>query len=163
MTNLVIREAESKDHDGIVQIFDSHKHRGEENWDKDAAKLYFDEFFKNKNTSQDKVFVGTVDDNIVSVIGYYPERSENVKDVFWVGWFYTHETHGKKGYGKALLNHVISELKDKKARKLFVNTSSNDFYEPAVSLYLRMGFKQEGTLEDFYEKGESRLIFGMNL
>ena len=159
MKQLEIREAKRADKKDILKLIESWKPY---HWDAEPANKHFTRFFESNDFPQDKFFVGLMDNRIVSVIGYCPDRFNKI-GIYCLGWFYTHKDYSRLGIGQRMFDFVISELKAKKARKLFVNTSSDDFYTPAVNLYLRMGFKQEGALEDFYEKGENRLIFGMYL
>jgi ribosomal protein S18 acetylase RimI-like enzyme len=62
-----------------------------------------------------------------------------------------------------MFDFVISELKVKKACRLFVNTSSDEFYKPAMNFYQKMGFKKINVDEDFYEEGEDKIIMSKNL
>ena len=95
------------------------------------------------------------------MIGCCPDRLET-KDVYWLGWFYTHQDFEGNNIGGKLLGFMIKHLSDS-ARKLYVDTSSDSFYRPALNLYLKNGFQIEAVLRDYYEDGEDQIILGMNL
>ena len=157
---LEIRIAEPIDYDEIIEVFDSWTR---ENWDKKYAERYYREFFDNRHCRpKDEVFVGVVNGRIVGVTGYCPDLQES-DDIHWLNWFYVHKHFLNHGYGGLLLDHVIEILKTKKARKLYVDTTSNKLYEDAKALYESRGFIPEGTLKDYYGKGEDQIIYGMSL
>ena len=153
---LKIRSAEPNDFDEIIDLFESW---APDNWDSGYAKRYYQNYFDNLYPV-DEVFVGTIDNKVVGVTGYCPDPEET-GGIYWLDWFYVHRDITKHGYGGQLLDHVIGILKNKKARKLYVNTASSRLYKPARKLYKDKGFEEEGVLKDFYEKGEHQIIFGM--
>ncbi len=157
MDGLKIRKARKEDQKGILQIFNSR----EPHWDKRFARLYYVDFFENEAYPNDEIFTGFIGQEIVAVIGCCPDRLET-KNVYWLGWFYTHQDFGGKGIGGKLLKFAITHL-SKSARKLYVDTSSHAFYRPALNLYLKNGFRIEAVLRDYYEDGEDQIILGMDL
>jgi len=156
---LNIRYAAPNDYGEIINVFESW---GSDHWDTDSAAKYYRAFFNNHIWSQHEVFVGEIGDKVVGVTGYCPD-SEETEGIFWLNWFYVHKDFNKHGYGGQLLDYVIKKLKNKEARKLFVNTTSYRFYKSARDFYKDKGFKEEGILKDFYEKGEHQVFYGMSL
>ena len=158
MGKMKIRQAEPEDLQKMVKVFESWKPR---DWDKDPAAEYYQKYFNKEDYLEDKNFVGIYDNKIVSVIGYTPDSE--VKNVFWLGWFYTHKDYTQMKFGTQMYEHLIMILKKIRARRLYPYTSSNRFYKAARDFYLRKGFIQEGVLKDIYEKGEDRIIFAKSL
>lgn len=157
---LKIRIAEPNDYEEIIKLFNSWT---PDNWDTEYAVRYYRDFFDNRHCCPlDEVFVGAVNGKVVGVTGYCPDIDET-NGIYWLNWFYVHRAHRMHGYGEQLLDHVIEALKIKKTRKLYVDTTSYRFYKKAKALYEKKGFTHEGTLEDYYEKGEHQIIFGMRL
>ncbi len=152
MERLKIRKAKREDKEGILKLIESWKPY---HWDIRSANEHFTRFFESDDFPHDKFFVGLIKKRIVSVIGYYHDC---VNEVGWLEWFYTHKDYSHLGIGKRMFNFVISELKAKKVGKLFVNTSSDEFYKTAVDFYKKMGFEEINIKEDFYEKGEHQII-----
>ena len=157
-----IRLAKKQDISGIWEVIGSDPFG--KKWDKPLSKEYFKRKFSNTCDcfKEDKVFVGTIDKKIVAVIGYCPDRLET-KGCYWLGWFYVHKEYRDRKYGQALLKKVIDQLKDTDAKKLFVDTSSDENYNKAIRFYLANKFKLEAVLRDYYGKGEDQIIFSREL
>lgn len=105
-----IRPATALDYEDIIQLFHSWTPK---DWDTDKAKKYFDDFF-NDSDSQDKVFVGLIENQIVGVCGYCPDE-EQIKGIYWLNWFYVHKDLTGHGSGRKLLGYVIGKLQAKNA------------------------------------------------
>ncbi len=158
MKKLNIRKADKNDLLGIERVFESRKYNGQENWDWESARQYYDSFFDSRKSSQDQVFVGILERKVVGVIGYHTRTSEG-RGICWLGWFYTHTDFGKRGFGQRLLEHVVNELEKKQgAKELYVRTSSHIFYNPALIRYLKNDFTIEKILKNHYEDGEHGVI-----
>lgn len=157
-----MRSAKKKDIREMLEVIGSDSFM--KKWDKPLAGKYYKSKFSNTCDcyDEDKVFVGIVNNKIMAVIGYCPDRFET-KRSYWLGWFYVHKKYRDKKYGRTLLRKVINELKYIGARKLFVDTSSDPNYIKAVNFYLKNGFKLEAVLRDYYGKGEDQIIFGREL
>jgi hypothetical protein len=69
MDGLGIRKARKEDQKGIFQIFESRK----PHWDKRFAKLYYVDYFENEACSNDEIFIRSIGQEIVSVIGSCPD------------------------------------------------------------------------------------------
>ena len=66
-------------------------------------------------------------------------------------------------YGSARLDARPPLRRRRGARKLYLNTSSHSLYKNAVRFYQDHGFKWEGSLRDYYRRGEDVIILGKNL
>jgi len=159
MNGLIIRQATREDKKDILKLIESWKPY---HWDIKPANEHFTRFFESNDFPQDKFFVGLIDNKIVSVIGYCSDRLNEI-GVYWLGWFYTHNEYKHSGIGKIMFDFVTLELKERKAKKLFVNTSSHSFYKSAVIFYQKMGFRKVDVLNDFYEEGEDQIIMSRKL
>lgn len=157
MEKFEIRKAKQKDKKDILKIFESYKPN---HWDIKPANEHFTRFFESGDFPHDEFFVGLIKKRIVSVIGYYHDLAN---ETGWLEWFYTHKDYNYRGIGKRMFNFVVSELKARKAKKLFVNTSSHLFYKSAVIFYQKMGFRKVDVLNDYYEDGEDKIIMSRNL
>jgi len=153
------REATAEDKENILRVIGSYS---QAKWDKPIAKKYFDDFFDYKKLfEKDKVYVLEDNDNIVGVIGYHVDKYET--NNFWVGWFYVHSDYEKKGYGEHLFKFVKEKLKNKNVKKLFVDTSSDEFYKTALLQYIKYGFKVEAVIKNYYGKNEDQLILSIDI
>jgi ribosomal protein S18 acetylase RimI-like enzyme len=68
-----------------------------------------------------------------------------------------------RGFGSALLQYVIEQVRAARARKLYIDTSSDLKYNPAIRLYERFGFHKEASLGDYYGDGEDFVILSKAL
>jgi len=154
--DIIIREAKIKDKDDILSIIGSYPLL---KWDKSIAQKYYDDYFSEKKDiclKGDAVYVGEVDNKVIGVIGYFLDRYETLN--CWLGWFYVHKDHQNKGYGTKLLDFIVEELKNKKVKKLFVDTSSDNAYKEALNFYLKRDFKKVTEIKDYYGIGEHQII-----
>ena len=53
-----------------------------------------------------------------------------------------HDNFRNKGYGIKVINHLISEAKKLKIKKLSIETGAGDFFLPARRLFKKCGFEQ---------------------
>lgn len=153
MEGLTIRKATAKDRDSIFEIFESQDTK----WDIPYARKYYEVYFNDVNPD-DMVFIGIVDGDIVSVTGYCPD--EDIDDVYWLNWHYTHKVYEGKGIGGKLLEYMI-EILSPNARKFYVNMGWRLLNLRALNLYLKKGFRIEAVLRDYYGEGEDQIILGM--
>ena len=159
VTNSIkIRMAVSKDKSAILSVIGSYRQK----WDRPIAKKYYDVFFSTPECLKgDTVYVAVLHNKIVGVSGYFIDRYET--DYYWLGWFYIHKDWARNRYGEQLLKYVIEQLKKKKVKKLFVNTSSAPFYKGALAFYKRNGFKREAVIKNYYWNGEHQIILSKKL
>ena len=157
MKQFEILKAKREDKKDILNIIESWKPY---HWDIKPVDEHLTRFFDSNDFAHDKFFVGLIDDRIVSVIGYYHDHPN---EIGWLEWFYTHKDYNHRGIGKLMFNFVLSELKPKKAGKLFVNTSSDPFYRSALAFYQKMGFNKIDVANNFYGKDEHKIILSKNL
>jgi GNAT superfamily N-acetyltransferase len=157
---LKVRAARPEDLNSIGSVFRSHGPA----WDWRLAKKYYEAYFSEPALhAGEHVLVGISGDRVVGVIGYLHDTWE-ARGIFWLGWLYVHKDDQGDGYGKILLEHVVTEVKKRGGRKLYTDTSSWQLYhERAHRYYTELGLKREGILLDFYQKGEHRVIYGMDL
>jgi ribosomal protein S18 acetylase RimI-like enzyme len=95
------------------------------------------------------------------VIGYSQDKYET--NNYWLGWFYIHSDYCKKGFGKHLFHFIEKELKKLNVKKLFVDTSSDEFYKTALRWYIKFGFKLEAIIKNYYGQNEDQLILSIDL
>lgn len=150
---LEIRAAQIEDKEQILSVIGSYPFK----WDKRIAKRYYDDYFTNSTSlNGDSIYVLMDNGNIIGVIGYSLDRYETRN--YWLGWFYVHSKYQGKGFAKKLLRYVIQKLKSKGVRRLFVDTSSYEFYNKALTMYLNNGFRIEAVIRDYYGRGEDQII-----
>lgn len=63
----------------------------------------------------------------------------------------------KRGYANKLLENVISDLKDRSVKKIFLEVRKSN--TPAISLYMKNGFNKISERKKYYFDGEDALIY----
>ena len=82
--------------------------------------------------------------------------TDNCYDLYWIA---VDERFSRKGIGETLLGYMEEFLFRKKARRIYIDTSSTPPYEPARSFYEKHGYRLVCVLEDFYRYGDHKMIF----
>jgi D-alanine-D-alanine ligase len=65
----------------------------------------------------------------------------------------------RRGLGRRLLAASEEAIRQKGGRRVYVETSSRDLYEPTRQFYLRCGYRVEAVLEEFYGPGDGKVVF----
>jgi len=66
-----------------------------------------------------------------------------------------HKDFKRKGYGSSLINHLLSKLKKRQIKNLFLEVRMGNF--AAISLYLSLGFKEVSIRKNYYTKNSNEL------
>jgi len=95
--------------------------------------------------------------NLAGYICFGPiPMTDGCYDLYWIA---VDERMSKKGIGGKLLAFMEEFLVREGARQIYVDTSSTPPYEPARSFYEKHGYHVACLLEDFYRKGDHKVIF----
>lgn len=115
----------------------------------------------------DNQHVLTRDGRVIGLTGY--RNAAGTVDTVWLSWTYlANDTQGQ-GLGTYMLNSLLQQLRELRYRKIFVSTSDyvdpedGEIYAAANQLYQNVGFTLELTHPNYYEPGESQLIYGLPL
>jgi ribosomal protein S18 acetylase RimI-like enzyme len=81
--------------------------------------------------------------------------TEGCYDLYWIA---VDEAFSRRGIGGELLGFMEEFVIKKEARRIYVDTSSTHPYEPARSFYEKHGYRVACLLEDFYRKGDHKVI-----
>ncbi|MEI6462434.1 MAG: GNAT family N-acetyltransferase [bacterium] len=85
------------------------------------------------------VLVSCLGDKVIGFASYDPRR---LPEFGVVGQNVILPEYRRMGYGKAQIEEIIRIFKSKKCRKVIVSTGEIDFFKPAQSMYLNLGFKE---------------------
>ena len=77
-------------------------------------------------------------------------------DLYWIAVL--HEFRGR-GIGRDLLQRTEEKIGEMGGRRIYVDTSSREQYEPTRSFYRAGGYEQEAVLKDFYSHGDDKVIY----
>jgi GNAT superfamily N-acetyltransferase len=74
-------------------------------------------------------------------------------DLYWIA---VEDGCRGTGIGKGLLYKAEESIRVMGGRRIYVETSSRELYEPTRAFYRNNGYRLEAALEDFYAPGDSR-------
>jgi ribosomal protein S18 acetylase RimI-like enzyme len=77
-------------------------------------------------------------------------------DLHWIAVL--HEFRGR-GIGRDLLKRTEMKISKIGGKRIYVDTSSREQYEPTRSFYRAGGYEQEAVLKDFYSPGDDKVIY----
>ena len=77
-------------------------------------------------------------------------------DLYWISVL--HEFRGR-GIGRDLLQRTEEKIGEMGGKRIYVDTSSREQYEPTRSFYRAGGYEQEAVLKDFYFPGDDKVIY----
>lgn len=81
-------------------------------------------------------------------------------DLYWIA---VDRQFSKKGVGSRLVEFMEADIRRNIGKHIYVDTSSTPAYAPARSFYERHGYRPVCTLNDFFKKGDHKIIFRKEL
>lgn len=95
-------------------------------------------------------------DRLVGYVCFGPvPMTDGCYDLYWIA---VDEEFSRKGVGGRLLQRMEEFAIRKNARRIYVETSSTASYNAARTFYARHGYGIVSVLEDFYRKGDDKII-----
>jgi ribosomal protein S18 acetylase RimI-like enzyme len=77
-------------------------------------------------------------------------------DIYWIA---VQEDLRRSGLGVELLKKVEEKIREMGGKRIYVETSSREQYEPTRLFYSRCGYRKEATLKNFYSPGDDKVIY----
>lgn len=97
------------------------------------------------------------DDEVVGYICFGPiPLTQGCFDLYWIA---VDEAFSRRGAAALLLGYMETLLRDRGGRKVYVDTSSTPFYQPARAFYEKHGYRQVCIFEDFYRVGDHKVVY----
>ncbi|MGJ8678896.1 GNAT family N-acetyltransferase [Paraglaciecola sp.] len=113
-----------------------------------------DEHFKDPEQA---IWLTAIDNEPIGVAYCAPEPMTSGSWNLLMLW--VKESYEDNGVGNALVSEVESQLKERHARLLIVETSQLPDFEAARNFYQKYGFTLEAEVKDFFEAGDNKLIY----
>ncbi len=153
--NEKIRAVVPADIDKLKKVVDSSELFPSEYLDEMIA-----DYFNNPDTEE--IWFTYIDHETPTAIGYcVPEKlTEGTYNLLAIGVL--KQSQGK-GIASEMMNHIEHLLKEKGARILIVETSSDDAQIAARNFYKKIGYSQEAVIRDFWKDGEDKIVFWKKL
>ena len=86
--------------------------------------------------------------------------TEGTYDFYWLG---VDPSFQKRGIGKALIERVENEVRNKKGYLLIIETSSMEDFSSTRAIYVSIGYQLVAQIPDFYKPGDGLVIFTKKL
>ena len=100
------------------------------------------------------------DDASGETLGYASYGPIDMTDGSWdLYWIAVGTAAQGRGVGRALVDAVEHDVRARGGQRLYVETAGRLSYEPTRAFYRRCGYRVEGTFEDFYGKGDAKVVF----
>ncbi|MBN1901348.1 GNAT family N-acetyltransferase [Candidatus Sumerlaeota bacterium] len=156
-----MRPMEKGDIDAVCGIIGSYCH-----FDGDHSRAYYAEYFTRVEAGRaerERNFVACdkATGKVIGVCGFAPDKYK-LPDILWLTWFYMDKNQRGRGVGTSLLKKAIRDAMELGARKIYLDTGNEDFYQDAVKMYNKFGFIEEGLFLDYFREGHHSLIFGLD-
>ena len=112
-----------------------------------------------KSGQQDYVVV-VIENEQGAIAGYMcygpTPMTEGVVDLYWMA---VHPGKHRQGYGKALIQWLEKDVREKQGRLIVIETSSRDKYATTRNFYQRLGYVENARIRDFYHPGDDLVIY----
>jgi len=77
-------------------------------------------------------------------------------DLYWIA---VDKSRQQQGLGRELLKHTEERIQAAGGRRIYIETSARELYQPTQRFYERCGYEAEARLKDFYATGDSKIIY----
>lgn len=77
-------------------------------------------------------------------------------EVYWIA---VHQDHRNKKIGKVLLEAIENEVRHKRGKIIWIETSGRPLYGSTEEFYKRNGYMLQASLRDFYGPGDPKQIY----
>lgn len=81
-------------------------------------------------------------------------------DLYWIA---VHQDSRGKGIGQKLLKETEASVKQMNGRKIYIETSTMEKYEPTRGFYLSAGYEEAARFSDFYDVGDGKVVLVKNI
>lgn len=132
------------------------------NFNSDEIKIAMEliDVYVNEPDQKDyEIFVDADDDNAITgyvCIGPRP-LTVGTYDLYWIA---VNPNVQSKGIGSKLIQYIENYLKEKSVRLILIETSGKLSYEKERKFYLKNLYKELVEIKDFYNVGDSLVIYG---
>lgn len=86
--------------------------------------------------------------------------SDRCWDLYWIA--VDPEMHGL-GFGRAMVRWMETDLRERRARKILIETGGKPAYAATRGFYERLGYHEAARIRDFFAVGDDKVIFMKDL
>lgn len=132
------------------------------NFNSDEIKIameLIDVYINDPEQKDYEIFADVDDDNNITgyvCIGPRP-LTVGTYDLYWIA---VNPNVQSKGIGSKLIQYIENYLKEKSVRLILIETSGKISYEKERKFYIKNLYKELVEIKDFYNVGDSLVIYG---
>lgn len=128
----------------------------------DKKDLYksIENYHKKRDEEELVTYVASLDGRVVGFVSYGKELGEGTYEIFIIS---VDKKYQGRGIGTRLVRFAEKNIRQKKARVIYISTSSTKAYLPARKLYLGAGYRKAATVKDYFTDGDSMIIFSKRI
>jgi len=78
-------------------------------------------------------------------------------------WIVVEKKYKHQGFGKKLLIETEKQIKNRAGKKVYIETSSTDLYEPTRAFYEKNSYKTVAVIKDFYDNNDHKCLYEKEL
>jgi ribosomal protein S18 acetylase RimI-like enzyme len=82
--------------------------------------------------------------------------TQGTYDLYWIA--VAHDVQGQ-GLGKVLVRWLEDHVRREKGRLILIETASQATYEPTRQFYLKLDYREEARIRDYYKPGDDLIIY----
>lgn len=121
-----------------------------------ARELVLANLSKGESSGYFFLFV-EIEERVVGYSCYGPiPCTKESYDLYWIAVL---QEYRGWGIGRDLLERTEEKIGKMGGKRIYVDTSSRDQYEPTRAFYRINGYQQEAFLRDFYAPGDDKIIY----
>jgi len=123
------------------------------------AMELIDVYLDNEEQNDYEIFVDENEDNVLNgyvCIGPRP-LTVGTYDLYWIA---VNPNVQSRGIGSKLISHIENYLKEKAVRLILIETSGKPSYEKERKFYEKNKYDMLVEIKDFYNVGDSLVIYG---
>lgn len=122
-----------------------------------AVELVLDHLMRREHSGYSFLFAETVTHQVVGYTCFGPITCTQGRfDLYWIA---VHAHFHRMGIGSLLLKKSEQEMAGRGAKRIFIETSSQDKYLSTRRFYQMHGYKAVAEVKHFYSINDSKIIF----
>lgn len=153
----MIRKLNYEDRNKIEKILtDTNNFNGDEI---NTAMELIDVYINVKDQKDYEIFVDEGKNGIINgyvCIGQRP-LTKSTYDLYWIA---VNPSVQSRGIGSGLIKYIEEFIKDMKGRLILIETSGKPSYEKERKFYEKNLYNKITEIKDFYDEGDSLVIYG---
>ena len=129
--------------------------------EKECALELINYAIHNKKQQDYIIYIAHCNKSVCGFIIYGQiDLTKGCYDLYWIA---IHRKFRKIGIGGKLIMHMEMNIKKKKGRSIFIETSSKKNYSFTRKFYVSCGYYKEACIKSFYDRTDDKIIYRKNI